>query len=395
MNRFVFGALAVTTASSLAFAGSESGEAEDWLALDREIDSLASSLNQGPTGFAVSGFLRSHLKFASDIENVGGSTNDLTGFGMDNARVHLDGSVGDYMVHVGFDFANFSEASTASGNPPGGTSIIGNVEGGIATPGNNGGNGYFGEIGEPGTGSLIDAYISTPISNEINFMMGQFRTPFSQSGLYDADRLILPYRTFNGSIWDARDLGIQVNGTYDRFAWWVSAQNGIDGAGDEFHYTARVLATLIGSAGLPTVEGSYGAAQADRLWVAAAYTDDDENPATSEDRSAFLIEGGWNSGDWGVQAEYADYDDGWTATGDSISPLSITANWLFNPDWEAALRWDNVDDDDDTELWTIGVNWYQSGHNAKWQAAYTTTDSDIDSLEYDIFSIGYSVSVGR
>ena len=78
MNKFVLGALAVTTASTLGFAKN----GEDWMTLDREIESLASGMAQGGSGFTVDGWVKSSYADSGDV-TVGG--NDLGGF---SARQH-------------------------------------------------------------------------------------------------------------------------------------------------------------------------------------------------------------------------------------------------------------------------------------------------------------------
>jgi hypothetical protein len=57
MNKFVISALALTTSGGLAAAGTGS---EEWLTLDRELESLASTLApQEDSGVTVHGFVKS------------------------------------------------------------------------------------------------------------------------------------------------------------------------------------------------------------------------------------------------------------------------------------------------------------------------------------------------
>ena len=93
MNKFVIGALAFSAAGTLAFGNNG---AEDWSSLDREIESLATSLAPQGGGFSVDGYLRSRYANSSDVAIGSG---DLSGFNIDNARVELNGSVGDYGAH--------------------------------------------------------------------------------------------------------------------------------------------------------------------------------------------------------------------------------------------------------------------------------------------------------
>ncbi len=399
MNRYVFGALAFATASSLASGGTEvSSERGDWLSLDREISSLSTSLsNQGPSGFALSGFMRGRFQWSSDIDDVNGTGDDLTGFGMDNIRLNFDGSIGDYGVHVSADGVQYSAKSSTPNN----SSILSSINGGgvqYSGP-NSGGQAYVGDIGTPGSLEIVDAWITSPLGNNVNVTVGQFRAPFSNNALIDADRLLGPDRTFLGAAWDGRDLGVMFNGMSGRFGWWVAVQNGVDGVAEDFHYTLRASYTLLGAGGPPTVLGAHGMGQDEHAWVSAAYTSDDEDAVTGDDRTAYIIEGGYRTGPWFVSGEYGMMDEGFfpnTVGGpDDISPIAVLASYNFNNDWEAWVQLEDLGDDDDTTVYQIGVNYYQAAQDAKWYAAYVMTDSDNSAIEYDKIVLGYSVSVGR
>ena len=397
MNRFVFGALAFATASSLASGGTDvSSERGDWLSLDREISSLSTTLsNQGPSGFALSGFMRGRLQWSSDIDNVNGTGDDLLGFGLDNIRLNFDGSIGDYGVHVSADGVSFAPKTVT----PGSSSVLGSIMGGGQYVGSGyNGQGYVGDIGSAGNLQIADAWITSAIGNDVDITVGQFRAPFSNNALVDADRLLGPERTFLGSAWDARDLGVMVNGISGRFGWWVAVQNGFDGVADDLHYTLRAAYTLLGSGGPPTVLGAHGMGQDEHAWVAASYSSDDES-ALGDDRTAWLIEGGYRTGPWFVAGEFGFMDEGFfpAAAGgpDDINPIAVMASYAFNNDWEAWVQLEDLDDEDDTTVYQIGVNYYQAAQDAKWYAAYQMADSDNNALEYDKLVIGYSVSVGR
>ena len=104
MNKFVTSALALTAASGLSFAGSES---EEWAGLDRDIENLASSFAPQGGGFALDGFLIASYNNSGDVQ-VAPSGNDLGGFMIDNARANLQGSVGDYGVFISLEAAGGS-----------------------------------------------------------------------------------------------------------------------------------------------------------------------------------------------------------------------------------------------------------------------------------------------
>ena len=112
MNKFVLSALALTTTSGLAAAGTGS---EEWLTLDREIESLASTLapQNADSGVTVHGFVRSSYVTSGDIL-VG--TSDLGGFNMDNIRLSVEGTVGDFTVFVSAEGSS-SVVSTTGTTP--------------------------------------------------------------------------------------------------------------------------------------------------------------------------------------------------------------------------------------------------------------------------------------
>ncbi len=398
MNRYVLSALAFATASSLASAGTEvSAERGDWLSLDREISNLSTTLsNQGPSGFALSGFLRGRFVWSSDIDDVNGTGDDLTGFGVDNIRLNFDGSIGDYGVHVSADGADYQQPT--AGSMP---SILNGIMGGGAmyVGPNQGGQGYVGDIGTPSSLQIVDAFITTSFGNDVNLTVGQFRAPFVNNALIDADRLLGPERTFLGAAWDGRDLGVMLNGMAGRFGWWVAAQNGVDSVAEEFNFTLRASYTLLGAGGPPTVLGAHGMGQDEHLYVAGAYSMDDEDPTTGDDRNAWVVEAGYRTGPWFVSAEYGFMDEGFfpNAVGgpDDIMPIAVLASFAFAADWEAWVQLEDLDDEDDTTVYQFGVNYYQAAQDAKWYAAYQIADSDNSMLDYDNIVIGYTVSVGR
>ncbi|MCA8980428.1 MAG: hypothetical protein KDC14_10415, partial [Planctomycetes bacterium] len=78
------------------------------------------------------------------------------------------------------------------------------------------------------------------------------------------------------------------------------------------------------------------------------------------------------------------------------TPFTVTGSYLFNGDWEVALRYQGHDDtpltgamagDFAENTASVVVNKYVSGHDVKWQAQYAnssfTTADDIG-----VFSLG-------
>jgi hypothetical protein len=346
MNKFVFCTLAATMASGLGFAGSGS---EEWSTLDKDIESLASSIATQDSGLAVEGFIRSIYRNSSDIQ-VSPSGNDLGGFFIENARLELNGSVGDYGLKIQLDA----------------------------------GSQYSGD----NDATLLDAYGTFAITDQISGQMGQFRPPFLWSAQVEEDEFILINRTFNGSIWSSRDNGVMLTGTFSQLGFYVAAQNGDDGAGDELAFTGRAEFDALG-AGIGNVEGAYGADDGTNLTVGVAWYDD----GNLTDGSAIAVDAGIVAGAFSVYGEVVDYDESFSVVGDT-TPYSVTAGFMVSPDeWELAARYEDADDSADSNRITVGVNYYVQGHAAKWSVNYDTVDSDDSSIEVDTISFGLTVSV--
>lgn len=377
MNKFVLSAIALTTAGGLASAGTGS---EEWLTLDREIASLASAqaAATAPTSaVTVSGFIRSSYQNSSDvsISNSGpDGSNDLGGFAMENARVQIDGTVGDYNLRIQMD--------AGSG---------GGLLSTLAT-------------GEPGSLSsfeVLDAYGAWNISEQFRLSMGQFRSPFLASSQLEEDQLLFLDRSVLGELWSSRDQGVMLSGQYDMLGWWIAALNGQDDTGDDLSFSGRVAFDMMGKpAG--KVEGAYGASGNTDLGVSAGYYMDDDS--VYEDLAAWNVAATLVMGPFSAAAEYVDHDDGFAeilnaylggpvyAEGPAI--YSVSAGFMFVPDrWEVAGRYQDLDDDSDTTVIDVGLNYYGMGHNAKWQAGYTMVDSDSDDADADILGIGLTVSI--
>ena len=361
MNKFVLSALALTSASGLAFAGSET---EEWLSLDREIESLASSLAPQSGGAAVSGFIKTSYSNSSDV-TVG--ANDLGGFSLDHARLNFSGSVGDYTLFVSVDS---SPAAT--------------------------GFGYFGATEAAGALGVLDAFVSWAITDQITGTMGNFNAPVLNSSSLTENRLLFIDRSLNGDLNDSRDLGLMLSGVFDQLSWWVSIQNGLDAAGDDNAFNIRVAFDAMGDGSGQNVEGAWGAGDGTNLTIAAAYFLDDD---TVDDFSAAFFEAYFTSGALSASVEVVAYDDGVlivTPAGAEAGPTmwAATVSYMFAADaWEGALRFEDLDDAADTTIIIVGVNRYIEGHDAKWQLNYSTIESDTSAAEVDVIAIALVVSV--
>ena len=377
MNKFVLSALALTTAGGLATAGTGS---EEWLTLDREIESLASAqttATASSSGITLSGFIRSSYVNSGDINtDPGGTDNDLSGFSLDNARLNVAGNVGDYSLYVQIDAA---EPSFFLGGPA--------PDGLLPFP--LGAGTSYG-----GFAYVLDAYAAWNISEQFKLTMGQFRSPFLASSQRDENELFFLDRTVLAHLWSTRDQGVMLSGQYDMLGWWLAAQNGLDGVGDDMAFSGRVAFDAMGT-GRARIEGAYGAPEGTNLGVSAGYYTDGDS--VQDDVSAWNLEANLVAGPFSAEGSYAAHDDGFGALlglteGPSI--YALAAGFMFVPDrWEAAIRYEDLDDDDSTTVLTLGINYYAVGHDAKWGFNYAVLDSDDSSLEANIFGIGLTVGV--
>ena len=57
------------------------------------------------------------------------------------------------------------------------------------------------------------------------------------------------------------------------------------------------------------------------------------------------------------------------------SPYDVTVAYALNDDYELALRYEDFDDADGTDIIRTGVTRYLDGHGLKWQVDWASTDS--------------------
>lgn len=357
MNKIVLGALALTAASSPSLAGTENS----WSAADRDLAGLASSLTQGASSAAVSGFLRSSYASSSDI-TVG--TGDLGGFSIDDAQLWFNGSIGQFAVTIQ------TEASSS--------------------------NNLAGSVGTVGDLNVLDAYASWNMTEQFQFRIGNFRPAFLSSSAKNENNLLFINRSFLGGEFAFRDAGAQAGATFGLFNIQVYAQNGGDSAADELAYGFRAEVTLMGAPAAH--EGALGAAGDPSLAVGLGYY---TNDGANTDEVAMGLDANFTVGVFGVSAEMVDFDN-FTPSATSMlsgtfadaTPYNFAASFCVMPDrLELAARYEDMDDSDNTTAITVGANWYLQGHAAKWQANYVTTDSDNTAFEADIIQIGLTVSI--
>jgi hypothetical protein len=270
-----------------------------------------------------------------------------------------------------------------------------------ATYGSGGGSwAMFGDVETTGAMMVLDANATWQFSEHVGLTAGQFLVPFESNSAIREDRMMFLNHTVSGEHWRFRDTGVMFSGQHGRFGWHAALTNGLDEQGDNLAMFARVTAQLLDQGG-PLSEGSYGVGDSRYLNVALGYYSDDDN---TDDDEAWTISSSFAQRQFSAALEIVDYGDGATSiytnntqsativAGDRTA-WALQAGWLFAPEWEAAARYEDLDDTDNTTVATYGINRYLSGHAANLQLNYSMASSDDAQLEANILSLGMTVSI--
>jgi hypothetical protein len=234
---------------------------------------------------------------------------------------------------------------------------------------------------------LRDAYATAEYVS-MDWTFGQFRAPTTSGHLVTESQQFFMDRTgFGGG--GLRQTGLMASGSFDSFGWALAVMDdegvpvfdplddeviiGQFGDGEDVH--ARVTFDVIGSSKSDS-EGSYDLIGTTNLSVAAAVDNGDSGDTT-------YIEGTWNSGPFWAHAELADTETG--------SPLTLSATYMINTQYEVGARSEDPDDGTDATA-SLAVSRYISGHNCKWTIQLDDGDDyDSDGSEDQRISAGFLV----
>jgi hypothetical protein len=358
MNKFVTSALALGVAGSLAHAGTSDGE---WLELDREISSLAAPvMSPAQGGINWSALIRVGYAYSDDDAALV-NDEELLGAEFDDVDLAATGAVADFGWRVSGDL-------------------------------------------DSGSFSLEDAYVSWQCGEYFTTMLGNHKAAFLRSNMVAPENLLFQNRTAIGSVFDGWDNGLGAHGTFeDMLSWYASIQNGANGSASDQAYYVRLEYNLGEGAG--GAEGALGASDELSGTIGVAFANFDDLSGTNGDDQVFALDVWGTMGQIGAGFEVASVDEGLAATTDEdflagpvavvfdadSTPWDITGSFLVNEEVEIGARFESTDSDDDANLITLGVNWYQAGHNAKWQASLTDVSSDDDAEEATVWQVGVSV----
>jgi hypothetical protein len=364
-------ALSITGAAAMAGG-------DDWADLDRAVAELTASLDQAPQGPRVSGYIISQYVASSDITAGGG---DISGFRLPNARVAVEGSVGNYDYKVQYNFAD---------------------------------------------NTIKDIWARFVIADGVNGMLGNYKSPVLLDGLTSTSKLFFFDRSVTSKMWSGRDLGFQLYGGFDEDTvdWFISMQNGADGTADDYLFTGRAQFNLFGDVfkdqRFKGVEGAQnGTEDVSGTFAVSAFDD-----GGVEDGNGFAAEAHLKTNVYSIGAEMLDLGDGvsgatdpegdalngfvnnYYALGDfaglsledNSTPFSIQGTYMISASegnitgWEVGGRYQDFDDTANDTIMEIGLRRYLNGHGLKWGVFYLTTDSDVVENEFDLFGVDFVVA---
>ena len=354
MNTLLLGALALATTST----NDATTASNNWTKLDREIESLAATLSaEGAAGASVTAYIKTAYRNSPDIQ-VGG--NDEGGFTVDNARLVFSGKVGNYELKATIE-----------------------AMGAAAT--------------------VKDFYARWKLCEEVTAQIGNFKSPFLHTGVESDDAIIFYDRSTNGALWAAREPGVQLAGKHGQIQWWAAIQNGGDTQGDELLLCGKATFAFMGEPIAMKQTGGFGVDAPTRVQAGLGYLDDAS--ATTGTATATAVEVIGTAGPFFGLLEMVDYDDGFTAgnlaAGNAkkaadadvaeTTPWGITGGWMISEKGEVSLRYEDLDDDDDsTRIWA-GYNCYLQGHALKWQLNWVSTQSDAGDVDELILGLTASI----
>jgi hypothetical protein len=392
MNRFVKTALAIVVAGSAAQAGT--GD-DDWKALDSEINGLASSLKPSQDGSGWAVLLRAVYSFSSDdLFTTGGADPDLSGFAFNDIDVAFWGSQGAYTWRVSADL-----------------------------DGNNGSD-----------LDLQDAYVRFKCGEYFDTTMGNYKPRLSLSNSVDPEHQLFIDRSVFGSAGDFWDNGIGVSGALEQISWYAGVMNGQNGHTKDHFYFVRGEYNLGTGAGM--YEGAMGSSDTLNGTLGLTFILDDTfdfgNPGGpagdfdgdgNVDHTAWVLDFGGSVSNFGFGGEILNLADDFLAATDEdfsnisstasgpvnnaltlapgSSPWSVYGSYMISPEWEVAVRYEDLDNSDfagapgpDNTVLSVGANWYR-GTGGKWQAQWSMFNADTGFDEGNILEIGYAVGMSR
>jgi hypothetical protein len=377
MNRFVKTALAIAVAGSAAHAGTGDNE---WAALDSEISGLASSLKQSQDSMGWSALLRVVYTYSKDDIATGGGE-DTSGLNFNDADIAIWGAQGPYAWRISADIDD-NEA---------------------------------GQLGAQF--ELEDAWVKWTCGEYFDAHIGNMKPRVSRSNSVDPEKLLFIDRSPLGSAFDGWDNGVAATGRMEQIFWGAWILNGSNGHVSDHLIVARGEFDIGTGAG--EYEGAMGSQDTLNGTFGLSFVNDDATatpgPGGGADTSLWLFDFHGSVSQFGFGFELAKLDDdiqgatdedysniiGLNLYGDS-EPFSVYGSYAINPEWEVAVRYDDLDNKEtagganaeDNTVLSVAANYYR-GPGAKWQAQYSMYDADSAFPDGDVFEVGLVIGSTR
>jgi len=351
--------LLALVAPTVAASGSDR-----FLELDAELARLAQAGTQGDQDPRVGALLR--VAFDDADSELSGTPDDISGFRMYDAQLWFSSYVGDFEVFVKAD------AGETSAFPP----ITGDGVGPL---------------------TLRDAWVRTPIAENVQLYWGQYKCPLVLSGNVGDGRLVMIDRTRIGQLFSAPGAyqpGAAVMADFGPIHLKFALQNGADSAADGWGIVARGEFQF--GDGAKTHEGAFGSPEGFNATVGLGYFTDDSQIAGEDFGSALALDGYATINALSFHAEILDADEELASRAlgnvtDDATPYSATVGFLFAEQYEAVVRFQDLDNEVDATIVGAGLNRYVNGHAAKWQINVSRYEDDVD--EGTILQVGLSVGL--
>lgn len=345
------GLIAVTASPALA------SHPADWEVLDAEVAELTRELDAAGPLLEFAGYIKSSYRRSNDLvytfdPDTFAPLGDLGGFAIDSMGLSLKGQVEEFSFKFGYN---------------------------------------------PSADKLRSTYVRWQVTDAARLTMGKFKVPLLRSRLVRTTRLLFLDRSVQARATGPRELGLKAElDLSEAMRLRIALQDGTDGTLSDKRWTARLEADLLGG-GLLKYEGAYKAKDRWRSSLGIGISDD-----------GFFADGRVLAADLGLTRSRFSLALEWLDHGDDLGtykrglvdpatilqrggtqPYGVSVSWiLVDKKLEAAVRLQNFDDPNHTEMTTLGLNYYLHGHNAKVQLNWIDVASDIAGLESNVIALG-------
>lgn len=352
MNKTVICVLAALATSPLSWAS----ETEEWLGLDKELESLRSTMaaQNGGDALGITGFVRSSFVYNDDL--------NVAGFSIDNVRLDFNASVEDIDIVVQYEAGSGLFNTGFPGLP-----VV---------------------IGPAVVEGVLDAYGSWNVTDQFTVTAGQFRPAmlhFARN--MEEDGNFFTQRSVSERIWAGRDQGVEVSGNFEQFGFWGGVQNGSDGTTEKVAAYGRV--EFVSGEGIGQVQGAMNSSDDIQFQVGGSVYNDD----ALADGTAWAVDAAATMGMFALWGDVTGYDKSQTASGSTETTFSVAGSVMFVPEtWEVGVRWEGLQDlfgaGNDDNIITIGLNYYLAGHSAKFQLDYAIFRTDVTGGDTETLTVG-------